>query len=208
MFSANLFGGVVDVVTNGSFDSPVVTGAFQQFPSSIEGWTGSAGIEIQVNGALGAGQGTTFGNQYAELAVETPSTYSQTVTTTPGAQYELSFYLSARPGTGLSTVNVGFTGSSNASFSAADTGSVSFQHFTESFTATAVQSVLSFQPTGLTDPGGGDLLDNVTLTTTTGSSTAVPLPAAVWTGMSGLLGLTGVGMCRQLIRRKARGTGH
>ncbi|HEY8747539.1 MAG TPA: hypothetical protein VIM11_06185, partial [Tepidisphaeraceae bacterium] len=146
LFSSGAFAGVVDVITNGSFESPVVTGAFQQFPSGITGWTGTNGIEVQANGALGAGQGTSFGNQYAELAVVTPSTYSQTVTTTPGAQYDLSFYLSARPGTGSNSVSVGFTGSSSATFSAADTGSVNFQHFTQTFTATSAQSILSFEP--------------------------------------------------------------
>jgi len=205
LFSSGAFAGVVDVITNGSFESPVVTGAFQQFPSGITGWTGTNGIEVQANGALGAGQGTSFGNQYAELAVVTPSTYSQTVTTTPGAQYDLSFYLSARPGTGSNSVSVGFTGSSSATFSAADTGSVNFQHFTQTFTATSAQSILSFEPLGLGNTGGGDLIDNVSLTTTISSPAAVPIPAALWTGMSGLVGLTTVGFFRQIVRRKVRG---
>ena len=111
LLTAGAFGGIVDVISNGSFETPVVTGEFQQFPTSIPGWTGSTGIEIQVNGSLGAGQGTSFGNQYAELAVEQDSTYSQTVTTTPGATYNLSFYFSSRPTTGTNSVSVGFTGS-------------------------------------------------------------------------------------------------
>jgi len=206
LISAGAFGGVVDVITNGSFESPVVTGAFQQFPSGIPGWTGSAGIELQTNGALGAGQGTAFGNQYAELAVESPSTYSQTLTTTPGSQYDLSFYLSARPGTGSNSVTVGFSGSPGVTFTAADSGSVNFQHFTQSFTATTAQTILSFAPINLSDPGGGDLLDNVSLTTTsTGTPpSAVPVPAAVWTGLTGLLGLTSVSLCRQILRRTGK----
>jgi hypothetical protein len=208
LFSAGAVAGTVDVISNGSFESPVVN-LFQQFPSGIPGWTGSAGIELQANGALGAGQGTSFGNQYAELAVETPSTYSQTVSTTPGASYALSFYLSARPGTGANSVSVGFTGSPSVSFTASDIGAVNFQHFTQSFIATGAQSVLSFTPTNLANTGGGDLIDNVSLTTTvsgtvSGTPNAVPVPAAVWTGMSGLLGLTGVGFYRQILRRKTR----
>ena len=204
LFSAGTFAGTIDVITNGSFETPVVN-VFQQFPSGIAGWTGTAGIEIQANGSLGAGQNTPFGNQYAELAVESPSTYSQTVTTTPGATYDLSFYLSARPGTGSNTVTVGFTGSPSVSFTAPDTGSLNFQHFTQSFVASAGESTLSFSPTNLSNPGGGDLIDNVALTTTTsGTSNAVPVPAAVWTGMSGLVTLTAVGVCRQLFRRKSR----
>ena len=194
--------GTVDVITNGSFETPVVSGEFQQFPTSITGWTGSTGIELQVNGSLGVGQGTPFGNQYAELAVEQDSTYSQTVTTTPGATYNLSFYFSARPATGTNTVSVAFTGNPDASFTAQDTGSVNFQQFTHTFVATAAQSVLSFTPTNAPHLGGGDLLDNVTLTTETSAPSAVPIPAAVWTGMSGLLTLTTLGLSRQYLRRR------
>jgi hypothetical protein len=204
LFTANGLAGIVDVITNGSFETPVVSGEFQQFPN-IPGWTGSAGIEIQVNGSLGAGQGTAFGNQYAELAVEQDSTYSQTITTVPGATYNLSFFFSARPTTGTNSVSVGFTGNSDASFSTPDTGKVNFQQFTHTFVATASQSVLSFTPTNTPHLGGGDLIDNVTLTTDSSDAppSAVPVPAAIWTGMSGLLGLTSLGICRQLLRRKS-----
>ena len=204
LFAAGSFAGTVDVISNGSFETPIVSGAFQQFPTSVPGWTGSAGIEIQTNGSLGAGQGTPFGNQYAELAVEQDSTYSQTVTTTPGGTYNLSFYFSARPGTGTNTVSVGFTGSSDVSFDTPDTGSVKFLQFTHAFVATGAQSVLSFTPVNTPHLGGGDLLDNVTVTTETGGPSAVPIPAAVWTGMSGLVGLSTIGFCRQLLRRKGQ----
>jgi len=206
LLAAGAYAGIVDVVTNGSFETPVVSGEFQQFPTSIAGWTGSAGIELQVNGSLGAGQVTPFGNQYAELAVEQDSTYSQTVTTTPGATYDLSFYFSARPGTGTNTVSVGFTGSSDVSFSTPDAGTVNFQQFTHTFVATQTQSDLSFTPVNTPHLGGGDLLDNVSLTTSdtsTENPNAAPIPAAVWTGMSGLLGLSTIGVCRQLLRRKS-----
>jgi len=124
------------------------------------------------------------------------------VTTTPGATYNLSFYFSARPGTGTNTVSVGFTGSSDVSFDASDTGSVNFKQFTHTFVANSTQTVLSFTPVNAPHLGGGDLLDNVTLTTETSGPSAVPIPAALWTGMSGLVGLTTVGFCRQLLRRK------
>jgi hypothetical protein len=191
---SGVIAGVTNLVTNGSFETPVVSGTFQQFPSSIPGWTGTAGIEIQANGALGAGKGgTTFGNQYAELAVEAPSTYSQTLTTTAGQQYLLSFYLADRPGTGPNTVSVGFTGNPSQQFTMQDTGVATFQQFTETVTAGGTQSVLSFAPVNLKDPGGGDLIDNVSVTAGD-SASAAPLPAAVWTGFSMLLGLTAIGL--------------
>ena len=194
-------GGVAELVTNGSFETPVISGGFQQFPSSIPGWSGTAGIEIQANGALGSGKGgTTFGNQYAELAVEAPSTYSQTVTTTPGQEYLLSFYLADRPGTGANTVAVGFTGNASQQFTVQDTGVAQFQNFTESFVATGANSVLSFQPVNLQFAGGGDLIDNVSLTAA-GSPSAAPLPAALWTGLSVVLGIVAVGLVRRFCRQ-------
>jgi len=199
LISANGFAGVTELVTNGSFESPVVN-PFQQFPSGISGWTGSAGVEVQANGSLGAGQNTPFGNQYAELAVEGPSTYSQTIATVPGQQYDFSFYLAARPGTGPNTVSVAFTGNPSATFTAADTPTVNFQRFTDTFTATAAQSTLSLSLVTPTSGGGGGLVDNVSLSTGSGSpATAVPLPAAFWTGLSGLLGIVAVGFGRRAL---------
>jgi hypothetical protein len=193
----------VELITNGSFETPVVSGTFEQFPSGIPGWTGTAGIELQANGALGIGTGgTTFGNQYAELAVEAPSTYSQTVTTTPGQKYHLSFFLSDRPGTGANTVDVGFTGNTSQQFTVQDTGVVNFQSFAADFVATGTQSMLSFAPVNLQFPGGGDLIDNVSMTDApnSGSGSAVPLPAAFWTGLSVLLALTAVGFARRALK--------
>lgn len=195
--STGAYAGVTELVTNGSFESPAVSGAFQQFTSGIPGWTASAGIEIQANGALGAGQGTSFGNQYAELGVESPSTYSQTLATVAGTTYDYSFYLSARPGTGTNAVSVGLTGNVSKTFSATDSGSVNFEKFTGTFVATGLSSVLSFTPVNLTDPGAGDLLDNVSVTTSGSGSAAVPLPPAIWTGLICLAGITSVGMYRR-----------
>jgi hypothetical protein len=184
------FGKLVTGAVGGILLSSVVAQA------GIPGWTGSAGIEVQANGALGAGQGTSFGNQYVELGVETPSTYSQTLATVAGTTYDYSFYLSARPGTGTNTVSVGLTGSAAKTFSAADTGSVNFQKFSGTFLATGPSSVLSFAPVNLSSPGAGDLLDNVSVTVVSGS-TAVPLPPALWMGLISLSGLTGFGLLRQ-----------
>lgn len=200
LISANGFGGVTELITNGSFETPTLSGVFQQFPSGIPGWTGTAGVEVQANGSLGAGQVTPFGNQYAELAVEVPSTYSQTFTTVPGQQYDFSFYLASRPGTGPNTVSVAFTGNTSASFTAADTATVRFQKFTDTFTATATQSVLSLSLVTPTSGGGGGLVDNVSLTTQSAAA-AVPIPPAVWTGFSGLLGIVGVAMGRRALRK-------
>jgi uncharacterized protein DUF642 len=200
--SVGAYAGVTDLVTNGSFEAPVVSGGlFQQFTSGVPGWSGSAGIEVQTNGILGTGQGTPFGNQYAELGVEQPSTYSQALSTIPGTTYDYSFYLSARPGTGTNTVSVGLTGNASKNFSAPDSGSVNFEKFAGTFVATGANSVLSFTPVNLVDPGAGDLLDNVSVTASTGSgSAAVPLPPALWSGFIGLTAITGFWMLRKATR--------
>lgn len=209
-FAAAACAGTSELITNGSFETPLVAaGQFQQFPGSIPGWNGTAGIEIQSNGALGAGQGTPFGHQYAELAVEVPSTYSQSVATVPGTDYALSFYLSVRPGTGSNSVGVSFTGNPDQTFTANDTGKVSFQQFTATFTANAAQSTLSFTPLNLAPTaGGGDLLDNVSLAAasntggTSGSgSTSVPSPDGFWAGLTGLIGVGMLLGTRSLRRR-------
>jgi hypothetical protein len=198
-FAIKASAGVVDLITNGSFETPVVNG-FQQFPSTIPGWTGSAGIELQANGILGAGQVTPFGNQYVELAVESPSTYSQAVSTTAGQHYLLSFYLSARPTTGANTVQVGFTGNADQQFTVQDSGTINFHQFTKDFVASSSQSVLSFRPVNLASPGVGDLLDNVTLTPISTPS-AVPLPGALWMALTAVPIILVIELCRRRIRR-------
>jgi len=179
-------GGPVNLITNGGFEDPAIAlGSFTVLPS-IPGWSATAGIELQSSDSEGPGLVTPFGNQYVELNVHGPSTISQTITTVPGQQYDLSFALSARPGTGSNSVRVGFTGNADAVFTATDTGTLNFQTFSQSFLARSSSSTLSFSPSGMfANPELGDELDNVTLATPT--ATGVPLPAAFWPGMATLV---------------------
>jgi len=75
---------------------------------------------------------------------------------------------------------------------------VNFEQFTQMYVASSTQSVVLFTPR----PGGGELLDPVTLRTDIGDGVGgpsnVPIPPAFWTGMSGLLGLIVIGMFRKL----------
>ena len=184
---AAVAGPSTNLVANGDFEQPALApGAFQQ-SATIPGWSGSANVEVQSNGILGGAQGTPFGNQYVELNVVTPSVLSQTISTTPGAQYLLSFYFADRPGTGTNSVAVSVTGSPASNFTLNDTGVVSFQQFTKSFVATSNATVLSFAPIASNIPGEGNLLDNVSVTPA-GRPQTVPLPTAMWAGIWGLLG--------------------
>lgn len=93
-----------DVVVNGSFELPdIPTGSFGIF-ASIPGWshearpgTTSSGIEVQdhVAGAPATGAGA----QFVELDSNGPSRVFQTISTTPGRTYRVTYSYSARPGT-------------------------------------------------------------------------------------------------------------
>jgi hypothetical protein len=95
--------GAADLIVNGSFETPdVPTGFYGIFPA-IPGWshaprggTTSSGIEIQdhVAGAPAAGAGA----QFVELDSDGPSVITQSVPTSPGSTYRLSFIYTARPG--------------------------------------------------------------------------------------------------------------
>lgn len=208
---ASAFGGTsANLILNPSFETPVVPANSFIQPKAIYGWWGQNGIEIQSNYVLGAGMGTSFGNQYAELNVEQPSKLVQFVKTTPGQKYNLSFYYAERPGTGTNTISV-FFGSSFANFSLPSTSTLTFKQFSESVTATKTITELSFNPLQSTSAGAGNELDNISLTAVSsaaaapsalaaaalGGPRAVPLPGAFAAGMFGLLGLAAFQFARR-----------
>jgi hypothetical protein len=97
-------GAAPNLIVNGSFETPdVPTGGIGIFPS-ITGWTHapragttSAGIEIQDHAAGLPAAGA--GAQFAELDSDGPSVISQSVATSAGSTYRLTFLYSARPNT-------------------------------------------------------------------------------------------------------------
>lgn len=183
------FAGTAQLLTNGGFESPAIAAnSFIQQPT-IPGWSGSEGVEIQSNEVLGPGNATPFGHQYAELNVESLSTLSQSVDTTTGQHYNLSFDFAARPGTGSNSVRVGFTGNDSQVFTLPASTTVSFHHYSLSLIGDGSHSVLSFAPLTPNILGAGDLLDNVSLTAAASPPTSVPLPAGAWSGFAMLGGL-------------------
>ena len=84
-----------NLLTNGSFESPDVAGGTAEVFESIPGWTDATlcGIEVQDN-CCGS---PSVGSQHVELDSTCSSAISQTVTTTPGAKYLLTFDFSPRP---------------------------------------------------------------------------------------------------------------
>jgi hypothetical protein len=198
-----------NLLTNGSFESPVVpTGSFTDFASGstgITGWTvvGAAGGVAVINGTF-AQECCTFpaadGTQWVDvtgLNTNSAEGVQQTVATTLGTQYTLSFEIgnifdpSGIFGT-TSTVKVflgGIGGSliDTATNSSTTTGTQTWQQFTTSFTASGASTTLAFINS---DPGNDNSngLDNVILTANAVTS-GVPEPVTLVLIGAGILGL-------------------
>lgn len=85
-----------DILVNGSFEDPVGGG----FHDSIPGWTPAVPCGVQAGAIQLAVANAADGAQHAELNVGCAGNgVAQTVATTPGERYLLSFAFSARPGT-------------------------------------------------------------------------------------------------------------
>jgi len=174
----------VNIVANGSFETPTVpVGSFTLFASgsnAITDWTvvGPSGTSVGIASGTLTQFGFTFpaqdGAQWLDLTglnSNTTDGVQQTVATTPGALYDLSFFVGniSNPG-GLfgttSTVGVQINGGSVVSFTnSGGVGSTSqvWQKFTLPFTATAATTSVTFINQ---DPSGDNTngLDNVSLT--------------------------------------------
>ena len=190
------------VVKNGGFEAPLVTGCCNTAPpSSVDFWTVSSGNVNVVNGKFN-GTDTSGpnlaaeGNQYLDLVGQggTGSIFQTLFGLTPGLVYNLTFDYS----------NNGFTPSSSTSASAAfsiddlmgtvthntaNSTNLDWRVFSGSFTATG-NDVLSFA-NGTGGVNEGVLLDAV-------SVAPVPEPAT-WAMM--LLGFGGIGMA---VRRRRK----
>jgi len=85
------------LVQNGSFESPgVLSGS--NIVQSIPGWGATNSCYFRLNNSPLGGPAAD-GNQWAELNANCVGGIAQTVDTTPGSRYDLSFAFGARPGT-------------------------------------------------------------------------------------------------------------
>lgn len=93
-----------DLVVNGDFEDPVVSGNHFGWYNAIPGWTASSNqIEIQVSegffgGRQVVGQAMSPGTQFVELDAEFNGAMYQDLSTTMGTAYQLEFYYSPRNG--------------------------------------------------------------------------------------------------------------
>ncbi|HSY14269.1 MAG TPA: DUF642 domain-containing protein [Verrucomicrobiae bacterium] len=170
-----------NLVTNGSFE----TGDFSGW--TVSGDTTFTGV-CDVSTCPG-GFAPEDGNYAAYFGpVGDTATISQTIATTPGDSYSLSFYLANPEGGTPNYFNVTF---GNSSFSFTNFGvAFGWQQFTLTTLATSDQTNLSF--TFRNDPSYW-FLDNITVQQSGGTT---PEPGTFVLFGSGILGLAG------MVRRK------
>jgi hypothetical protein len=152
-----------NLVVNGSFESPTLPyGSWSTF-SSIWGWRASLGCTIEIQNHIG-GWNAEDGNQLVELDSYCPTTITQTVYTTPGVQYRLSFAYSPRPGVADNRIRVRWGGAVVAELSESGVGMSDTRWVTVSIPVTATSSsyLLEFEDASYAD-GLGGFIDNVRL---------------------------------------------
>ncbi|MCF2899841.1 DUF642 domain-containing protein [Pseudoalteromonas sp. OFAV1] len=169
-----------NLVENGSFENTdTVTdhnGKWQLF-YEIPGWTRSsnARFEIQTNklGIIPAQDG----EQHIELDSRSNYSITQTLATTAGKKYELSFYYSARI-VGNEETNKAEVFWNGESLAVVKSSTIGWTKYSFTVEADSASSVLSFAGAGTSDSVGA-FIDNVVVT-------EVPEPCPVTTGLYGI----------------------
>ena len=190
-----------NLVVNGGFENTGfggTTGYYNVGPAGADnvvpsdfGWTVSNGnVDIVANNGT-YGTVNADGGAYVLDLVGYGSTgeISQTLTTTPGAEYKVTFEYSRNGGVNNPTAAVLVGGSTVGSV----TGTSSWTTFSDTFKATGASTTFAINETYGAN-NGGVFLDNV-------SVSAVPEPAS-WALM--LLGVGGVGGALRLRRRATK----
>jgi choice-of-anchor C domain-containing protein len=186
-----------NLLLNGSFESPAITGQFITIPAggSLTDWVvGGGGIDLIRDHWVSAD-----GAQSIDLSALTTGSISQGVSTTIGATYNLIFEMAGNPNGGdtIKDMNVDVTGYASSleqfnitGFSQSNMG---WSQRTISFVALSNTTTISF--TSLDNNAFGPALDNVRLFEDTAAG-IVPEP-----GTFALLG-SGLGMVALLRRRR------
>lgn len=187
-----------ELITNGSFETPIITADSCKTYATVNNWSVAAGGISLVAGrpsGWGANVAAEAGSQFLILnAAGAGGTITQSLTTTVGTTYELTFsYCAFSNGNNKTAHLIYHVGNVVSDTLAIDTTGVSTKLLTGwltktiSFVATSTSTTLSFGGNDIsTNPGAlyGVALDNV-------ACAAVPEPSTtvLWLGatMSGLL---------------------
>lgn len=180
-----------DLVVNGSFEATTQNPGTWNVYNSLLGWTGLPNIELRNNVAGTAYDGVNF----VELDthhINNNSAMRQTLTGAAGL-YQLSFWYSARPNTGLTNdLKFTFDGSSEVTLLSGvsnNTNNHIWQNYTALFNFDG-SGDLTFYATGVFDTYGGSL-DKI-------SFTAAPVPEPETYAMM----LAGLGLLGAMTRRR------
>jgi len=145
----------VDLVTNGSFEIDSQASGTWNIYNSLTEWTGSTNIKLRNNVA-----GTAYeGGNFIELDTYSNSSLSQLLVGTPGS-YQLSFWYSARPGTGA-TNDLTFTVDGSAPVTVLNGASNAGSDHKWLNYSTIINfdgnGLLTFNASGISDSYGGSL---------------------------------------------------
>ncbi|MFZ6644291.1 DUF642 domain-containing protein [Undibacterium sp. TJN25] len=174
------------IVTNGGFEANQFDGSWTTLPS-IAGWTSTGPFELQKGsntGGLSVFDVADEGVQYLELNSSGLTTISQSLNTSTGGRYDLSFAFSGRsdtPSQAASSMEV-FWGTLDLGKITAASNSGWVQYSFNNLLASSASTVLSFQSLGPTsDSSYGSYLDavNVNGSRNTPASSTVPEPATL-----------------------------
>ena len=184
--SSATFANAANLVTNGSFETPVVTSSSHWAPeASVPGWVNAteSTIEIQTT-ALGYITAAD-GNQYMELNCNLPSyVHTTALATVAGDKYTFSFAYAGRSDGGANTMNVLWDGNViQAALQAPSTSAWTYYSYTVTAQGndTAGFSSVPYQTGALSY---GNFIDKVSVTPT-------PLPAALFFVAPALAGVFG-----------------
>lgn len=162
-----------NLVVNGSFESESQANGSWQIYNALTGWTASPDVELRNNVAGVAQDGVNF----VELDTTKNSGITQDITGT--GLYKLSFWYSARPGTGATNdIKVTFGDFSTTLLNGVSGGGANNWQYYETTVTLAGLTALTFAAAGTSDSYGGSL-DNI-------SVTAVPEPASYAMLLAGL----------------------
>jgi Protein of unknown function (DUF642)/PEP-CTERM motif len=194
-----------DLLVNGSFELPLVPmGGYTNFTAGspdVVGWS-IVGIDAAVVSGSFVDSGITFqaqeGNQWIDLTgVSSNSSLNgvqQTLVTTPGAQYLLTFNVGSATNGSIvfpSTIELSIDGQPRVSYTnpATPTTSLDWMQFNVGFVATGTSTSLSFYNGGASN-NFTSALDNV-------SVMAVPEPASAGLLLVGLCAVAAAARVRQ-----------